>query len=176
MEQPLGVAAGNVNEVIESVETLKGGGPADLRALTIALAGHPDAARVLASGAAYERFARMVHGHGGRLAELPATGVEEVVVAPREGVVTVCDALAIGRAAFVLGAGRLRAEDAVDPRVGVLVHKKVGDRVGRGEPLATLQHADRGLVRARAEVAGAFRIGDVSAPRPLLIGRVEGVP
>ncbi len=173
MEQPLGVAAGNVNEVLESMETLRGGGPADLRALTILLAGHPDAERVLASGAAYERFERMVHGHGGRLAELPPTGREEVVLAPVSGVVAGCDALAIGRAAFVLGAGRLRAEDAVDPRVGVLVHKKVGDRVERGEPMATLQHADRGLDRARAEVAGAFTIGHVAAPRPLHLARIE---
>ena len=176
MEQPLGVAAGNTNEVLESIDTLRGGGPADLRALTIALAGHPDAERVLASGAAYERFARMVHAHGGRLDQLGATGREEVVLADRAGVVTCCDALAVGRAAFVLGAGRLRAEDPVDPRVGVLVHKKVGERVERGEPLATLQVGDRGLDRARAEVVGAFQIGDSAAPRPLLIARIEANP
>ncbi len=176
MEQPLGVAAGNINEVQESIDTLRGGGPADLRALTLALAGHPDAERVLASGAAYERFARMVRGHGGRLSEMGATGREEVVLADRTGFVSRCDALAVGRAAFVLGAGRLRAEDPVDPRVGVLVHKKVGDRVERGEPLATLQTGDRGIERARAEVAAAFQIGDVAARRPLMIARIEANP
>lgn len=173
MEQPLGVAAGNANEVWESIETLQGGGPADLRELTIRLAGHPDAARVLASGAAYERFAKMVRAHGGDLSGLPGRPSEEVYVAAEAGVVTRCDAMGIGRAAFVLGAGRLRAEDPVDPRVGVLVHKKVGDRVGRGEPLATLQHAHRALDRARAEVAGAFTIGQAAEPRPLMLARIE---
>lgn len=176
MEQPLGIAAGNVNEVVESIETLKGGGPADLRALTLALAGHPDAERVLDSGAAYARFERMVHAQGGSLAALPHAPRELVVLAEETGFITRCDALAVGRAAFVLGAGRLRAEDAVDPRVGVLVHKKVGDRVERGEPLATLQTADRAVERARAEVAGAFTIGQVAAPRPLVLARIEATP
>jgi thymidine phosphorylase len=173
MEQPLGVAAGNVNEVRECIAALQGGGPADLRALTLGLARHPDAERVLASGAAYERFARLVHAHGGDLTHLPTAPHEEVVVAAEAGVVTRCDAMGIGRAAFVLGAGRLRAEDPVDPRVGVLVHKKVGDRVERGEPLATLQTAGRALDRARAEVAGSFTIGQAAAPRPLVLARIE---
>ncbi len=173
MEQPLGIAAGNANEVVEAIATLQGKGPADLRALTLALAGHPDAERVLDSGAAYERFARMVHAQGGDLRSLPRAPAERVVLASASGFVTRCDALAIGRAVFVLGAGRLRAEDAVDPRVGVLVHRKVGDRVERGEPLATLQTADQGVDRALAEVAGAFAIGHVAASRPLVLARIE---
>ncbi len=175
MEQPLGVAVGNANEVREAIDTLQGRGPADLRALTVALAGHPDAARVLDSGAAYARFERLVHAHGGDLAGLPGVVDAQDVVATEAGVVTACDALAIGRAAFVLGAGRLRAEDPVDPRVGVLVHKKVGDRVERGEPLATLQTAGRHVERAVDAVAGAFRIGHSAPPRPLLIARLEDV-
>ncbi len=174
MEQPLGIAAGNANEVREAMDTLRGGGPADLRALTLSLARHPDAARVLDSGAAYDRFERMVRAQGGRLDELPAGApAEEVLTATLSGVVTRCDALAIGRAAFVLGAGRLRAEDPVDPRVGVLVHKKVGDRVERGEPLATLQHAEKNLERARRALAGAFSIGHSGGRRPLFYARIE---
>ena len=173
MEQPLGIAAGNANEVVEAIATLKGEGPADLRALTLALAGHPDAERVLDSGAAFDRFERMVHAQGGDLRSLPRAPSERVVLASASGFVTRCDALAIGRAAFVLGAGRLRAEDAVDPRVGVLVHRKIGDRVERGDLLATLHTADQGVDRALAEVAAAFAIGHVAASRPLVLLRLE---
>ncbi|MFN7144673.1 MAG: thymidine phosphorylase, partial [Myxococcota bacterium] len=145
MEQPLGQACGNALEVRESIACLKGGGPTDLRDLTVALAGHPDAAAVLASGRAYERFERMVHAHGGDLGRLAASenvDVEEVR-APRAGVLARCDAWEIGRAAFVLGAGRLKAEDPVHPGVGVTVFKKVGERVEAGQPLALLHHAGR---------------------------------
>jgi pyrimidine-nucleoside phosphorylase/thymidine phosphorylase len=177
MEQPLRIAAGNANEVQESIDTLQGRGPADLRALTLRLAGHPDAERVLDSGAAYERFARMVRAQGGRLAELPTAAGQQEVPAEVDGVITRCDALGIGQAAFVLGAGRLRAEDAVDPRVGVLVHRKVGDRVARGEPLATLQFGARPdqarLGAARREVIAAFSIGEAAKPRALVLDEVS---
>ena len=175
MEQPLGEACGNALEVRESIACLQGGGPADLRDLTIELAGHPDAAAVLASGRAYERFERMVAAHGGRLAALAESeaGVEvEELRAPRPGVLTRCDAWEIGRAAFVCGAGRLHAEDPVHPGVGVSVFKKVGDRVEAGEPLARLHHAGRGVEEARALLASAFAVGDFAVPRPLLRGRV----
>lgn len=176
MEQPLGQACGNANEVDESIATLQGRGPTDLVALTVRLAGHPRAAEVLASGAAYERFAAMVSGQGGNLRALPTPPYEEDIQAPAAGVVTACNALAIGRAVFSLGAGRLRAEDPVDPRVGALVFKKVGDRVERGEPLARLQHAGKGIERARVEVAAAFEIGEGASPRDLVIAAVEDMP
>ena len=176
MEQPLGEACGNAVEVEESMACLQGGGPADLRAITLALAGDERAAGVLDSGRAFERFARMVAAQGGDLSRLPTAPSSSPVLAAESGVVTRCDALAIGRAAFVLGAGRLRAEDAVDPRVGVRVHKKVGDPVERGESLATLLHAGQDLADASARVAGAFRIGESAAPRSLVIERLESVP
>jgi pyrimidine-nucleoside phosphorylase len=175
MEQPLGQACGNALEVEESIACLKGGGPEDLRALTVALAGHPDAAAVLASGRAYERFERMVAAHGGDLGGLAgvSAGVSvEEIRAPRAGVLARCDAWGVGRAAFVLGAGRLRAEDTVHPGVGVTVLKKLGERVEAGQPLALLHHAGRGLEAARAGLAGAFAVADTAAPRPLLIGEV----
>jgi pyrimidine-nucleoside phosphorylase len=174
MEQPLGQACGNALEVQESIDCLKGGGPDDLRDLTVALAGHPDAAAVLASGRAYERFERMVAAHGGDLARLvadPSVQVEEVC-APADGVLTRCDAWGVGRAAFVLGAGRLRAEDPVHFGVGVTVLHKVGDRVERGQPVALLHHAERGLDLARAELTGAFSVGEAAAPRRMLLGEV----
>jgi pyrimidine-nucleoside phosphorylase len=76
------------------------------------------------------------------------------------GIVTECDAYQIGRAAFVLGAGRARADAAVHSGVGVLLHKKVGDRVEVGEPLVTLKVADRGLEMARTLVETAYVFGD----------------
>lgn len=174
MSQPLGRACGNALEVEESIDCLRGGGPVDLRALTVRLAGHPDAAAVLASGRAYERFERMVAAHGGRLGELDRGAVEEeVLLAEADGVVTRCDAWQVGRAAFVLGAGRLRAEDAVHPGVGVVVEKKVGDRVQRGEPLARMFHAGRQLERARAELSAAFAVGEAATAVPLVLGSVE---
>ena len=172
MSQPLGEACGNALEVDESIACLQGGGPADLRECTLRLAGHPDAERVLASGAAYERFARMVAAQGGdlaRLGEAQRGVIVEEVRADHAGVLSRCDAWNIGRAAFVLGAGRLRAEDPVHPGVGVTVLKKVGDTVAAGEPLARVHHVGQHLDRARAELAAAFVIGDHAVPCPPLV-------
>ncbi len=174
MEQPLGQACGNALEVRESIACLQGGGPADLRDLTVALAGHPDAAAVLASGRAYERFERMVAAHGGdlsRLAESEKVDTVEVA-ATHGGVLTRCDAWEVGRAAFVLGAGRLKAEDPVHPGVGVTVLRKVGDRVEPGQPLALLHHAGRALEHARALLSTAFVVGDAAPPRPMIRGTI----
>ncbi len=174
MEQPLGVACGNGNEVVESIACLEGRGPSDLREAVIRLAMHPDAARVLDSGAARERFDRMVHAHGGDLAAMDlVTGVTvEDVCAPEAGVLTRCDARAVGRAVFVLGAGRSRAEDPVLPNVGMDVLKKVGDRVERGEPIARISHVGRGLEAARHELREAFVVGEDAEKRPLVLGHV----
>ncbi len=175
MQQPLGQACGNALEVREAIACLQGGGPEDLRALTVTLAGHPDAAAVLASGRAYARFERMVAAHGGDLGTLDRAdaGVEvEEVRASRPGVLARCDAWDIGRAAFVLGAGRLRAEDAVHPGVGITVLRKVGEPVEEGQPLARLHHVGRGLEHARAQLASAFVVADSATPRPMIHGVV----
>lgn len=173
MEQPLGEMAGNGLEVEESIDCLKGGGPADLRDLTLALADHPDAARVLASGAAYERFERMCRAHGGDLGSLKREGVEEWVwEASTSGVVSRCDARRIGMAVFRLGAGRLRAEDPVHPWVGAQVLAKVGQQVEKGQPLLRLFHAGN-LDSARAELDQAVVISDHAEPRRLILRTVE---
>ena len=92
---------------------------------------------------------------------LHGAGCREVVIAAeRAGTITACDALEIGRAAFVLGAGREHASQEVHPGVGLTVHKKVGERVGRGEPLVTLRVAERGVERAQELVRGAFSVSD----------------
>lgn len=161
MNQPLGHAVGNALEVEEAIACLKGEGPEDLAALTCALIGDPQARALLDSGQAYERFARMVRAQGGSLSKpLHGQGVShEPLLAPADGVVERVDAYGVARAAFVLGAGRVRADQEIHPGVGILVHKKIGDAVVAGEPLATLVHAGRGLTASRALLESAVTVG-----------------
>jgi pyrimidine-nucleoside phosphorylase len=177
MEEPLGNAVGNAVEVREAVATLRGGGPEDLRELCLHAAGElvgdrAAAERALAGGAAYDRYERWISAQGGDPdAPLPEAPVVAEVPAPRAGVVQRCHALAVGRAAASLGAGRARKDDAVDHAVGIIVHRKRGDTVERGEPLATV-HA-RGEFDAGA-VAGCFEIGDGPAERvPLILEMLD---
>jgi pyrimidine-nucleoside phosphorylase len=160
MNQPLGRTVGNAIEVEESIACLKGEGPGDLAALTTDLIGDPRAKATLSSGAAYERFCRMVHAQGGDLnVRLHGAGCKTLVIESQlSGMVTKCDALAIGRAVFVLGAGRAHASAAVHPGVGLTLHKKIGENVEAGEPLVTLRVAEKGVDEAKALVEGAYGI------------------
>ncbi len=162
MNQPLGRTVGNAIEVEEAIACLKGEGPGDLANLTADLIGDPRAADVLASGAAYERFCRMVSAQGGDpTAPLLGGGCQErVVEATEAGMVIAADALDIGKAAFVLGAGRTRSDQPVHHGVGIEIHKKVGERVERGDPLVTLRVADQGIDPAIELVRGAYSISD----------------
>src|SRR5204863_5428871 len=102
---------------------------------------------------------------------LPRARRVHILRAPRAGVVTVVDAGVVGRAATLLGAGRLRKEDRVDPGVGLTLHAKQGARVGRGEALCTVRYSDAGrLAAARGLLAGAFRLGArAAATGPLVL-------
>lgn len=182
MDRPLGLTIGNAVEVEESIDTLKGGGPRDLIDLTLALTDHPRAAEVLASGAAYERFLRMVEAQGGDVAaiedprRLHGGGVREhVVAAPRGGHLSRLDAGGLGRAAFLLGAGRRRAEDPVDFGVGLRLHAQVGDAIEAGQPLLTVRHREgRALEEALAEIAAAVGIAEEPVrPAPLVHARID---
>jgi thymidine phosphorylase len=177
MDEPLGHAVGNALEVAEAVATLGGDGPADLTELCLHAAGvlvgdRAAAERALSSGAAMERYQRWISAQGGDpKAPLPAAPVVIDVPATRSGVVQRCHALAVGRAAAQLGAGRSRKEDAVDHAVGLVVHRKRGDRVEAGEALATV-HA-RGAVDVAA-IAGCFEIADGAAePLPLVLEMLD---
>jgi thymidine phosphorylase len=176
MDRPLGDAVGNALEVAEAVETLKGRGPRDLVELTLALADHPDAARVLASGAAYARWRRMVEAQGGDPdADLLGGGCERIEVrSERSGFLVRADARGIGRAAFVLGAGRRRAEEAVDFGVGLVLARKPGDAVRAGETLAVVHHRGRAVDEALALVRDALRVGDAPPDDvpPLVLERI----
>ncbi len=169
MEQPLGHAVGNALEVEESIACLQGRGPADLHALVVALAHHPDADAVLRSGQAYERFCRMVEAQGGDpgapLAGLDAVSAQ-VIEAADAGRVQAVDALSVGKAAFRLGAGRERAGAPIHPGVGIRVHAKVGDEVVQGQPIFTLLHTGRGLAEATRLLDAGLVIGAAGQPRP----------
>ncbi|MCW0213598.1 MAG: thymidine phosphorylase [Pseudonocardia sp.] len=179
MSVPLGRAVGNALEVAESIDVLRGGGPADVVELTVALAREmlslagidTDPAPVLASGAAHEVWERMIAAQGGDpSAPLPVATHVEPVVAERSGVLATCDALAVGIAAWRLGAGRARKEDAVQAGAGVRLLVEVGDRVEAGQPLLEL-HTDTpdAVAGARAALAGGLVVSDDSAERPQLL-------
>jgi thymidine phosphorylase len=181
MSVPLGRAVGNALEVAESVEVLRGGGPPDVVTLTIVLAEEMlalagidvDPADVLASGAAYPVWEAMIAAQGGDpSAPLPvATHVEELR-ADRSGVLRRCDALAVGLAAWRLGAGRARKEHAVQAAAGIRLLVGQGDTVEAGQPLLEL-HTDTpdAVPGALAALQGGVVVGDGPAPwRPLLIG------
>jgi len=158
MSQPLGLAVGNALEVAEAVDCLRGGGPPELSRLVCDLIGDPRAADVLASGAAWPRWCAMVRAQGGDPeAPLRGAGCEiHEVRAWQGGRVTRCDAYAIGRAAFVLGAGRGKATDPVHHGVGLELGAKVGDEVATGDLLARVHHAGQGLDAALALVREAY--------------------
>ncbi|WP_436492238.1 thymidine phosphorylase [Actinokineospora sp. HUAS TT18] len=181
MSVPLGRAVGNAVEVAESVEVLRGGGPADVVELTVALAremltlaglSDVDPAEVLASGAAYETWARMITAQGGDPeAALPEPKHTHIVEAPADGVVSHLDAYAVGVAAWRLGAGRARKEDPVQAAAGILCHAKPGDPVKAGDPLLELRTDTPDAVPAAlAALEGAYAVAD-SAPAsiPLII-------
>jgi thymidine phosphorylase len=151
MDVPLGVAVGNALEVAESVEVLAGGGPDDVVELTLLLARHmlelvgidADPAESIASGRAMDHWRRMILAQGGDPdASLPRAPIVETVTADRDGVVTRCDALAIGRAAWRLGAGRATKDDPVSASAGIEVLVKPGDMVVSGAPLLRLHAED----------------------------------
>lgn len=169
MSTPLGLAIGNANEVRESVEVLAGGGPADIRELTLALAaemlalaGLPDAdvAGALDGGQAMDSWRLMIQAQGGDPdAPLPVANETHVVRASSAGVLTRMDALAFGISAWRLGAGRARAEDPVLHAAGIDLHVKPGDTVAQGDPLWTLSATEPGrFERALEALEGGWEI------------------
>jgi thymidine phosphorylase len=169
MSTPLGLTAGNGLEVRESVEVLAGGGPADVVELTLALAREMlagagvedvDPADALRDGRAMDVWRAMISAQGGDPdAPLPSAQETQVVTADADGVLTRLDALAVGVAAWRLGAGRARKEDPVQAAAGVELHAKPGDRVRSGEPLLTL-HTDtpERFGRALAALEGSWDV------------------
>jgi thymidine phosphorylase len=188
MSTPLGRTAGNGLEVAESVDVLAGGGPADVVELTVALAREMlraagvddvDPADRLRDGSAMDAWRRMISAQGGDPdAPMPTAKETHVVKAPAGGVLTRLDAMAVGLAAWRLGAGRARKEDPVQAAAGVEMLAKPGDTVTEGQDLLVL-HTDEPerFERALGALEGGVEVspaGTVHEPVPLVIDRVAG--
>jgi pyrimidine-nucleoside phosphorylase len=196
MDQPLGNAVGNSLEVMEAVDMLRGCAPADYTEATLALtaemlvlgkvAKDEQQARAqlqeaIRSGRAVKKLEEIVrwqHGDPAAVtdyARLPRARAVVDVAAPSDGVVTGIDSEAVGLAAMALGAGRERTDSVIDPGVGFLLRKKVGDRVRAGEPLVQVHYNDDGkLEEVKRRVLAAYRVGSAApAPRPLVLQRLQ---
>jgi len=186
MSTPLGRTAGNALEVRESVEVLAGGGPADLVELTLVLAREMlaavgldavDPADALADGRAMDSWRAMVRAQGGDPdAALPTARETHVVLAEADGVLAEVDAMAVGVAAWRLGAGRSRREEAVQAGAGVELHAVRGEAVRAGQPLLTL-HTDTPdrfgwALQALEGGVSVVAAGEAPAPPPLVHERV----
>ncbi len=196
MEEPLGRAVGNALEVAESIDCLRGQGPADTMAVTYALGEQmllltkvartrADArARleaVVADGRALEKFREMIAAQGGdtRVVDepglLPQAKWQEPLAAARAGVVQDVDAMGVALAALRLGAGRARTEDRIDPAVGVSGLVKVGERIAKGAPLGVIHANDlKALAEAKEMLAGAIKIGAKAVRPRKLIDEIVG--
>jgi thymidine phosphorylase len=179
MTQPLGRMVGNANEVVESCETLRGAGPADVRELTIELCARllvdvkmlseMEVARrklgsLLDSGLAYERFERMVKAQGGQLNALPALGSSEEYLSHSSGYLQAMNGQRLGHALIALAGGRKFVGQTIDPTVGLEMLVRLGDQVERGQPLLRVfssSNSDREAALAWLEES--FQIGDAKA-------------
>ena len=180
MEEPLGYAVGNANEVKEAIDTLKGEGPEDLTELSLTLASQMAVAggkakdleearemlkAVIADGSALEKFKVFVNSQGGdgSLVEhpenLPAAEFHTEVVSEEEGYVEVIDAENIGVAASILGAGRQTKEDEIDLSVGIMLKKKVGEYVNKGDVIAEIASSTKDVSDAAGKIVSSYHLG-----------------
>ena len=197
MSQPLGNAVENALEVIEAIETLKGNGPADITELSEKLAGimiylggraktpedgHDMAREALKNGTGLYQLKRFIEAQGGdplvcddyRL--FPQASRKKEIIAEEDGYVAGILARTIGLASQHTGAGRATKDDTIDLAAGIYLHKKVGDRVTKGESLATIYGNDEGkLLAALQEARKAFSFSDKPVDKPQLIKTIIGL-
>jgi pyrimidine-nucleoside phosphorylase len=186
MNQPLGFAVGNSLEVVEAIETLKGGGPEDFVEHCLHVSAHmlvlgkrakdlvegrAMAERSIADGSCFEKFRVLVQAQGGDVSyvddasKFPRAKFIEVQNAPRSGCLSQVQARSVGEAAVMLGAGRAKKSDPVDHAVGFVIHHKVGDWVEKGEPLFTIHANDESkLVEVREVVLAAHSFSNQVVP------------
>jgi pyrimidine-nucleoside phosphorylase len=191
MVQPLGNAVGNALEVQEAVQTLKGEGPADITELCLVLGGEMLAAAgavenlqlgreriqvLLEEGAGLDKLREIIIAQGGfpdfidQPSLLPTAAKKYEVQAQESGFIQEINAREVGWVSLLLGAGRLRKEDSIDPAVGITLKKKVGDAIIKGETLAVLHiNSDENLEEAKMRISEAFTIGPEHQPLPPLI-------
>jgi pyrimidine-nucleoside phosphorylase len=200
MDQPLGRAAGHANEIVECIEVLNGGGPADVRELSVELSawmfylgektksvaeGRKLAERMISNGEAREKFKQCIRLQGGdeRVIDepdlLPKAASDVDVISNAGGVLVATNCEQFGIALAMLGGGRETKEDRIDHAVGLEFYKRIGDRIEIGEPLATIHYnSDAKLEEAKHMVAESFVIDQDSggqAPRPLIRRIIGGV-
>ncbi len=186
MNQPLGGAVGNALEMIEAIDMLRGGSPADYREHCYHLAAHvlvagqraktledgrAMAERSITDGSALEALRVLVQAQGGDVSyvddvsKFERAKYVEVVNAPRNGFISQVHARIVGEASVVLGAGRAKKSDSIDHAVGFIIHKKVGDQVQEGEPLFEIHANDKAkLDEARKAVLSAHQFSDEFVP------------
>ncbi len=184
MNCPLGATVGNALEVAESLEVLAGGGPPDVVELTLRLAtemlelagiNDRDPAETLRDGTAMDRFRQLIAAQGGDLSvPLPIGTHSETVTASRGGTMGDIDAMAVGLAAWRLGAGRSRPGEQVQFGAGIRIHRRPGEPVAAGAPLFTLYtDTPERFGAAMAELDGGWSIGSTPpVPGPLIIDRI----
>jgi thymidine phosphorylase len=197
MDQPLGRKVGNALEIEEVLEILNGQGPADLRELcdelsawmfvlggrtTTVAEGKQLASEMIASGRACDTFCEVIRLQGGdpRIVDdpsrLPRAQQEHLVTSPSAGYVTSIHCEQIGIASMMLGGGREEMEDRIDPAVGLILAKKVGDQVKAGETLCTIRYNSDGRLRETAALlAQSFKIGPQQPHVPPLVRKIIGV-
>lgn len=195
MDRPLGNAIGNSLEVIEAVQTLNGRGPKDFTEVCVALAAdmlylaekgskaecEKMVRKAIEDGSALAVLKKMVAAQGGDARLIENTDLfarapySYEVVAPKSGYVTHADTEGYGIASLLLGAGRNKKEDSIDYSAGIILNKKTGDRVEKGEVLATLYSSNQALFTASAERFLSSTVIGENKPeeRPLILGRVE---
>jgi pyrimidine-nucleoside phosphorylase len=198
MDQPLGRTVGNALEVLECLDVLRGGGPDDLRQLCLELAGwmfylggasgtleqaKTKASSLISSGDALEKFRQMIRLQGGdsRIVDdpgrLPRARHTVDLPSPRAGFLAAIECEQIGTASVLLGGGRERKEDSIDPAVGIVLHKKVRDPVAAGEPLCTIHYnSEQRLAGARHLIERSYTIADAppASARPLVQRIIAG--
>lgn len=196
MDQPLGRMAGHANEVVESIEVLKGKGPEDLRELSVELSawmfylgertksveeGRRLVQEMIASGKALERFRECIRLQGGdaRVTEdaslLPVAKNKAEITSPRSGYLVGTACRDLGIALAMLGGGREKKEDQIDHGVGLEFHKRIGDRMQAGEKLVTIQYnSDAKLAEAKELLGASFAIGTEAPKGRPLIRRIIG--
>lgn len=181
MDEPLGYAVGNALEVLESIATLKGNGPDDLNDLVINLGslmlyldkGTPIEEAIeyvenaLKMGSGYEKLEELVKYQNGDLAGIKVTDKTVEVLSDKDGYIKHIDTLKIGEIARKLGAGRLTKNDVINPAVGMVLHKKIGDKVLNGESLVTVYYDDKPVIVS--DVLDAFTFSENEVSKPELI-------
>ncbi len=190
MDQPLGTMVGNSLEIIESIDILQGRGPEDSVALTVELGaemlvlgnrattleeGRKQVHDVLNNGKAFNKFVQMVRAQGGderavqEPSRLPLASNKIVVEAKLDGFVGAVESRSIGLATNLLGGGRTKLTDKIDFGVGLTMHVKIGDKIGRGQPLCTVYAGQVGVDEALNRIENAFSIVPQAIAKPELV-------